>query len=111
MSFRSGTPSQLRENGEYMDPAWKNGMAMAFNHLAAVDEITPIVMIGGLDYIRRFLFLFWKMKNPLIVFHNNKDVMDLLSEYKNFRNGIGLNEIRAVNARGHTWYYKYMEII
>ena len=51
------------------------------------------------------------MKNPLIVFHNNKDVMDLLSEYKNFRNGIGLNEIRAVNARGHTWYYKYMEII
>lgn len=39
------------------------------------------------------------------------DKTDLLSEYKNFRNGIGLNEIRAVNARGHTWYYKYMEII
>lgn len=111
VSFGNGSPSRLRKNGEYMDPAWNNGMAMAFNHLAAVDGIIPIVMIGSFDYIKRFLFLCQKMKNPLIIFHNSKEAADLVSKYKNSRNGIGISEIRAAKAEGRKWYYEYMKII
>lgn len=111
VNFAKKSDSSLDSSGEYANPDWKKGMAMAFNHLEAVDERTPIVVMGGLEYIKRFLFLHEKMKNPLVIFHNSDGTETLLFKYKNSRNGLEIRQIRVAKAEKRMWYYKYMEII